>query len=224
MMAAKSMAKPRREGADETPVRARILDSAFSAFMERGFAETSTLEIATRARVSKRELYALFGSKQEMLAACIGERAKRLQLPADLPEPHDRETLARALETYGTRLLREISDPTVIAVFRLAIAEGVRAPEVARVLNEIGVEPSRAALRAIMARGQSAGLLSGEPTEMAEHFAGLLWGNLMTSLLLRVADRPNPGEMTRRAHAATAALLQLYAQPDEAETPHARRR
>src|ERR1700730_8988564 len=116
MMATRSMAKPRREAASETPVRRRLLDAAFSAFMESGFAETSTLEIATRARVSKRELYTLFRSKQEMLAACIGERAKRLQMPEDLPEPHDRETLARVFSTFGTQLLREISDPAVIAV------------------------------------------------------------------------------------------------------------
>src|ERR1700686_1320091 len=102
-MSAKSTAKPRRDESDETPARQRILDAAFSAFMERGFVETSTLEIATRARVSKRELYALVGSKQEMLAACIAERAKRLQLPADLPEPHDQETLARSLEAFGAR-------------------------------------------------------------------------------------------------------------------------
>ncbi|MDB5637598.1 MAG: TetR/AcrR family transcriptional regulator [Bradyrhizobium sp.] len=215
-MAAKSTAKPRPEDADGTPARARILDAAFAAFMERGFAETSTLEIATRAHVSKRELYALVGSKQEMLAACIGERAKRLQMPADLPEPHDRETLARVLEAFGTRLLHEISDPTVVAVFRLAIAEAVRAPEVARALNAIGVAPSRAALREVMNRAQSAGLLSGEPAEMAEHFAGLLWGNLMTGLLLCVAERPGPREIARRARVATAALLQVYARPDQA--------
>src|ERR1700682_5289417 len=110
MMAARSTSDAPREAADETP-RGRILDAAFSAFMERGFAETSTLEIATRARVSKRELYALVGSKQEMLAACIGERGRRIKEPAGLPEPHDRESLARILETLGTRLLREISDP-----------------------------------------------------------------------------------------------------------------
>jgi AcrR family transcriptional regulator len=215
-MAAKSTAKPSPEDADGTPARARILDAAFAAFMERGFAETSTLEIATRARVSKRELYALVGSKQEMLAACIGERAKRLQMPADLPEPHDRETLARVIEAFGTKLLQEVSDPTVVAVFRLAIAEAVRAPEVARALNAIGIEPSRAALRELMSRGRLAGLLSGEPTEMAEHFAGLLWGNLMTGLLLRVAERPNASEIARRARVASAALLQLYARPDRA--------
>jgi len=33
--------------------------------MKSGYATTSTLEIATRARVSKRELYALVGNKQE---------------------------------------------------------------------------------------------------------------------------------------------------------------
>ncbi len=215
-MPTKSTPKPQREAADETPVRRRILDAAFSAFMERGFAETSTLEIATRARVSKRELYALVGSKQEMLAACIGERAKRLQMPVGLPEPHDRETLARMLATFGTQLLREISDPTVIAVFRLAIAEAVRAPEVAQALNSTGVETSRAALREIMNRARSAGLLGGEPTEMAEHFAGLLWGNLMTGLLLRTSDRPTPREIARRANAAAAGLLQLYPQPGRA--------
>ena len=212
-MPTKSTSKPRREEADETPVRQRILEAAFSAFMERGFAETSTLEIATRAHVSKRELYALVGSKQEMLAACIGARAKRLQTPADLPEPHDREGLARTLLTFGTQLLREVSDPTVIAVFRLAIAEAVRAPEVAQALNALAVETSRAALREILSRARSAGLLGGEPSEMAEQFAGLLWGNLMTSLLLRNADRPTQREIARRANAAAAGLLQLYPQP-----------
>jgi AcrR family transcriptional regulator len=218
MMATRSTSNQRPEGADEALVRQRILDAAFSAFMESGYAETSTLEIATRARVSKRELYALFGNKQEMLVACIGERAKRLQAPADLPEPHDREALARALTAFGTQLLREVSDPTVVAVFRLAIAEAVRAPEVARALDSIGVQTSRAALRAIMDRARSSGLLSGHPAAMADHFAGLLWGNLMVSLLLRVADRPNPREIARRARDATLAFLHLYPQPGQAET------
>ena len=217
MMAARSTSDAPREAADETP-RGRILDAAFSAFMERGFAETSTLEIATRARVSKRELYTLVGSKQDMLVACIGARAKRLQVPADLPEPQDRETLSRALTAFGAQLLRETSDPTVVAVFRLAIAEAVRAPEVARALTSAGIETSRAALREIMSRAQSAGLLGGQPAEMTEQFAGLLWGNLMMNLLLRTVDRPDPREIMRRAHDATAAFLKIYPQPDKAET------
>ena len=68
-MATASMSKRRQKGGDETAVRERILEAAFAAFMESGYATTSTLEIATRARVSKRELYALVGNKQEMLIA-----------------------------------------------------------------------------------------------------------------------------------------------------------
>jgi AcrR family transcriptional regulator len=207
--------KPRGEPADEAPVRERILAAAFSAFMEAGYAETSTLEIARRARVSKRELYAVVGNKQEMLAACIRERAKRLQVPADLPEPRDRDTLERALVAFGTQLLRETTNGTVIAVFRLAIAEAVRAPEIARALDSFGHQTSRAALTAIMTQAQSHGLLGGRPPDMAEQFAGLLWGDLMISLLLCIVDTPSPRTITLRARSAASAFLQLHPGADQ---------
>ena len=130
-----------------------------------------------------------------MPIACISERAKRLDVPADLPVLRDRETLAQVLASFGTKFVREVSDPTVIKVFRLAIAEAVQAPEVARALNSRGRETSRAALRKIMARAQASGLLAGRPAELAEQFAGLLWRDLMVSLLLGVAERPNSREI-----------------------------
>ena len=218
-MATAPMSKRRQEGSDETAVRERILEAAFAAFMKSGYAATSTLEIATAARVSKRELYALVGNKQEMLIACISARARRLQAPPDLPVPCDRETLANVLTSFGARLVREISDPTVIAVFRLAIAEAVHAPAVARTLDSIGRETSRAALRKIMTQAQAAGLLNGRPAEFAEQFGGLFWGNLMISLLLGVAKRPNPREIAGRARDATAAFLQLHSPPSNATMP-----
>src|SRR5262249_6001515 len=132
------MSRVKQQGTDEAAVRNRILDAAFEAFMERGYAATSTLEIATRARVSKRELYTLVGNKQQMLIAAIGERATRLQAPADMPRLRDRATLAQVLTALGTQLVREVSDPAVVAVFRLAIAEAVQAPEVARTLDSLG--------------------------------------------------------------------------------------
>src|SRR3984957_4924424 len=215
MMAA-STSRLRDESDEETAVRARILEAAFAAFMKSGYAATSTLEIATRARVSKREIYALVGNKQEMLIACISERARRLQVPADLPTPRDRETLARVLTSFGTQLVLEISDPPVVAVFRLAIAEAVHAPAVARALDSIGREASRAALRKIMTQAQTSGLIKGRATELAEQFGGLLWGSLMIGLLLGVATRPKPREIEERARDAAAAFLQLHPPPQEA--------
>src|SRR5215469_4957327 len=214
-MARAKMSKHRQEGG--TPaVRKRILEAAFAAFMKNGYAAASTLEIATCARVSKRELYALVGNKQKMLIACIRERAKRLEVHAGLPELRDRETLAQVLASFGTKLVREVSDPTVIGVFRLAIAEAVRAPEVARALDSTGREASRAALLTIMVRAQASGLLTGRPAHLAGQFAGLLWRDLMVSLLLGVAERPNPREIARRARDAAAAFLQLHPSPSNA--------
>jgi AcrR family transcriptional regulator len=218
-MAKASMSKRRQKGGDETTVRERILEAAFAAFMKSGYATASTLEIATRARVSKRELYALVGNKQEMLIACISERAKRFEVPADLPVLRDRETLEQVLVSFGTKLVREVSDPTVIAVFRLAIGEAVQAPEVARALDSIGREASRAALCKIMAEAQASGLLTGgRPAELAEQFGGLLWRDLLVSLLLGVAERPSPREIAGRARDAAAAFLQLHPLPNDAPT------
>jgi AcrR family transcriptional regulator len=214
-MATASMSKRRQKGGDETRVRERILKAAFAAFVKRGYAMASMLEIATLARVSKRELYRLVGNKQEMLIACISERAKRLDVPADLPVPRDHETLAQVLASFGTKLVREISDPTVISVFRLAIAEAVQAPEVAHALNSIGRDASRSALRKIMARAQASGLLTGRPAELAEQFAGLLWRDLMISLLFGVAERPNSREIAGRARDAATTFLQLHPLPKE---------
>jgi AcrR family transcriptional regulator len=212
-MAVKKTVKTVPADERETGVRGRILAAAFSAFTERGFAETSTLEIATRARASKRELYALFGSKQDMLVACISERAKRLTMPADLPELRDRETLGQALTAFGAQLLRETSDPAVVAVFRLAIAEAIRAPEVARMLDEIGIEASRGGLRELMRRARAAKLVDGEVAEMSDQFAGLLWGNRMLGLLLATTERPTPREIARRAEAASESFLRAYPAP-----------
>jgi AcrR family transcriptional regulator len=195
---------------DSRAIRSRILGAAFEAFVEHGYEETTTIEIATRAKVSKRELYALVGNKQEMLAACIRSRAQRLRMPVDIPQAKTREGLATALAGIGEVLVREVSDRAVVAVFRLAIAEADRAPEIARSLDRIGREAGRSALRTALSQARAAGLVDGDPAEMAERFRGLLWGDLMLNLLLRIEEQPSEGEIRRRARAAAAALLELY--------------
>ena len=74
---------------------------------------------------------------------------------------------------------------------------------------------SRAALRRIMAQAQASGLLNGRPAEPAEQFGGLLWGNLLVSLLLGVAERPSSRELAARARDTTTAFLQLHPLPTE---------
>ena len=196
--------------------RERVLKAAFAAFRKRGFSGASTLEIATRAKVSKRDLYALFGNKHAMLAACIKERTVRMRRPLELaaPVPESRAAVAATLVEFGTSILRGASHPDVLAVHRLAIAESDRTPEIARTLDRSGREANHAALAGWLAKAQAQGHVGpGDPAAMAAHFLATLWGGLLIQLLLRVRDTPTAQEIEERAHAATEAMLTLYAPP-----------
>ena len=73
-----------------------------------------------------------------------------------------------------------------------------------------------------MTQALTSGMLHGRAAELAEEFAVLLWGNLMISLLLGVAERPNSREVAARARNATAAFLQLHPLAISATTPRQR--
>jgi AcrR family transcriptional regulator len=210
----KTVSRGAPQSDSETSVRDRVLGAAFSAFMERGYERASTLDIATRARVSKRELYTLFDSKHAMLAACIASRTKRMRLPLELPAAGDRKVLAAMLNVFGITILREVCDPKVLAVYRLAIAESDRSPEIARTLDKAGREANHAALVELLTAAQANGLFGAvEPATMAAQFFALVWGGLLVRLLLRVSNVPKPAELEQQVRAATEALLALYPEP-----------
>ena len=183
--------------------------AAMEAFMELGYARTSTLEIATRAQVSKRELYTLFGSKQAILAACTAYRGQRMRLPPELPVSRTRDELAEVLTRLGTTILIEICDPRVIGVFRLAITEAQAAPEVAQTLNSTR-QAVRNAVHEVFEKAHAAGLLGGNPDQMTGEYFALLFGDLQLGLLLRVREAPTQAEAHSRAQHAAAVLLQLH--------------
>jgi AcrR family transcriptional regulator len=196
----------------ENPKRTRVLQAAFSAFQELGYGGASTLEIATRAKVSKRELYTYFSNKQAMLAACIAERTKRMRLPLETPATMDRKAVATTLTAFGTAILRGVCDPSTLAAFRLAIAESV--PEIAHALDAAGRQANHTALIAFLRKAQEHGhFRAADPGTMATSFFALLWGDLLVWLLLRVTDPPTAKGIDRRARAATDALLRLFPEP-----------
>jgi AcrR family transcriptional regulator len=207
--------RSRAKGSDGS-IRERVLTAAFSVFRKHGFSAASTLEIATRARVSKRDLYALFGSKRAMLTACIRERASQMRQPLNLaaPTPSSGEDLAATLVEFGTSILRVACHQDVLTIHRLAITESDRAPEIAQALDSSGREANHAALGAWLANAQALGFIgAGDPAAMATNFLALLWGGSLIQLLLRVREAPTADEISSRARAATEAILTLYPPP-----------
>jgi len=197
---------------DVLPARRRaILVAAVEVLHDRGYARASTLEIATRARVSKRELYAEFGSKRGILEALIESSAAEMKLPLQAPEIGDRHGFAAALTAYGISALSILTNPYVLSMYRLAIAEAPANTELGEILDKSGRQPNRRALTDIVRRGQAAGFIgAGEPDRVGQELFGLLMSDLMVWLLLGVAGPPSPEEIRARAERATRAVLALH--------------
>lgn len=191
-------------------IRERVLNAAFSLFREHGFSSTSMLDIVTRARVSKRDLYALFKSKHAVLAACISDHAQQMRRPlAEAnPPPQSREALAALLFEFGVSILQTVCHPDALTVFRLAIAESDRVPEIGRTLESNGREANQKVLIELIKKGQARKLIvAGDPAILAGRYIAVLWTDLLIRLLMRVREAPTQREIDTRARAATETLM-----------------
>ncbi len=97
------MGRPANTSAVET--RARILDSAFNLFAERGAASTSIRDVAGAANVTSAMVGHYFGNKEMLYDACVDETFRELKrmsehlevvLTEDIPVP---ELLEKAVRT-----------------------------------------------------------------------------------------------------------------------------
>ena len=183
--------------------------------MRLGYGGASTAQIARLARVSKRDLYAVFASKQAMLCASVMERTERMRRPLNLPPPGDLAGLNATLIQYGMTFLLELSRPEVMATHRLAIAESENAPELARTLDSSGRMETRLAMVRLFTTCCERGVLGGaEPIEMVEVFHAILMREgLMVRMLMRTAPAPDEADARQRAEAAAETLSRLYGKP-----------
>jgi len=196
---------------DGHPRRQRIIAATFDVLMERGFAGASTVEIARRAKVSKRELYAEFGNKSGILEALVSATAERMRVPLAAADIADRAGLRAALVGYGITALTELTGPHVLAIHRLAAAEAGQSAELGKILDQAGRGPNRRALVGLMSRARAAGLVRGEPSVMSLQYFNLLGGDIFLRLLLGAIRAPRAQESRERAEAAADAVLQLHA-------------
>ena len=91
----------------------------------------------------------------------------------------------------------------MLTVYRLAIAESDRAPEIALSLHHSG----RETLAELLTKAQERRLVAaGDPAALATRYFAL-WGDLLLSLLMRVREAPTEREIETRACSATETLM-----------------
>lgn len=174
---------------EDSERRRRILEGAHEAFVELGFARTTTAVVATRAKVSKRALYALFENKMELFAEVVREQQ---HLILDLPRPAD-EALP-LLDTLIRIFRLDIDDAAEQrreAVLNLIARESIQFPELSDYLYEHEVIRSRDALiEWLQSETQRKRIVLDDPMVLAGMLMDIVFGALLPRRrLLQAADR-----------------------------------
>ncbi|QTF09159.1 TetR/AcrR family transcriptional regulator [Brenneria izadpanahii] len=124
--------------------RRSIIKGAYEAFIELGFARTTTAVIAAKARVSKRSIYEVFSNKTALFAAVIHEHQ---HLILDLPRPQNEmlPLLDTLIEIFRLNVDEE-ADRAREAMLNLIVRESIQFPELSDYLYENEIIRSREAL------------------------------------------------------------------------------
>ena len=201
---------PRARTASRAPRRAHILDVAVEVLAERGYRDTTTLEIARRSSASKETLYAWFGNKPGLFEAVIQRYAERIRLALNGHLDGDVPVEA-ALTGFGRAMAAHLLGDHAVAINRAAISEASSSPSLAGSLSRLCRDPIHGTLARYLEQCAARGLLDVEDAnEAVDAFVGLLLGDARTQRLLGVVDSPCESDIEVRATRAVGQFLRLY--------------
>src|SRR6185437_4911222 len=116
----------------------RLMDAAFQLFSRKGYADTSMEEIARTAQASTKTIYSRYANKGELLKAVVERiiaRNMAEHAAETSPDPTKVEP-RRFLVALGRRILMELNGHAA-GLMQLALSEARRAPELARMYEEM---------------------------------------------------------------------------------------
>jgi AcrR family transcriptional regulator len=197
--------RPRK--GEELLSRDRLLDTAFSLFLEHGYGKLSLETIAREARVSMRTIYSRFNGKAGLFGAVI--RRCSDQFVTQLSEEHVLERAPEeALISFAQQFLYSITRPDVVRIRAILIGESPRFPDLATQFYEQGPQRTLDHLTRFFARQQQAGYFAiMDPHFLADQFLSALRSERFQKLQLGLEPTPDEAEIDVWARQAVGVFL-----------------
>jgi AcrR family transcriptional regulator len=206
---------PKRER-NKQQKRARLLAAARGLFARKGFAATTTAEIAARAEVGAGTLFLYFASKEDLLVDLFRAEMDRVIERAFATLPRRASLLTELLHVYGAMILHHERDPELARAFVKEMLF-VSAPDRAQVFEFIDGLGARVAER--IALRQARGELD------ASESAALVAENLFALFIARLQKwlAAETGLVAREVLPRLASAFALQLRALEPRTPARRR-
>jgi TetR/AcrR family transcriptional repressor of mexJK operon len=189
-----------------------IIVAAQGMFLEHGYEAVAMEAVAAAAGVSKMTVYSHFQDKAALFGACV--RAHCTDILAELTGLDQQAAsgdIKQALVAFGTRFLRFVLSPKVVANLPLLLLTLRKDPILARTFYEAGPERTRASLARIIEAAANQGELAVEtPMDAADDLMSLWEGQIDRRVLMGIEPPLSEADIERRARRGTDVFLRAY--------------
>ncbi len=194
------------------PKSEMILRAAFDVFEEHGLHSATMLDVAKRAKVSKETLYARFDSKEGLFYALLAWGCRQSAMNLEEFAANENSDPVADLHAYARAMATSIMRKESLAVYRMAVGESGRNPELGRAFDEMSCNGTEDFLGRLAPRLAALGVIEPtEASELSETFVGLMRGNFHHSLLTTSRAEASTAELEAWADRAVRLLLRAYA-------------
>lgn len=194
-----------------TPKRLQITQAAERLFLAHGYGAVSMDQVSRMANVSKATLYAYFPSKDALFATIVSDKGTDNPLGEDL-FPSDVTDLRSALEAIGTRMLRFMLRDRTLAIYRIAMAESARFPELGRAFYENGPVSMTNRFSAWLNLLSDANLVTvSDPLMATNQFMALMRCGVFFRRSLAIGPTETDDEINQTVQSAADTWLRAYA-------------
>lgn len=185
----------------------QIETAAYALLEEKGYAGTSMLAIARKARASNETLYNWYGDKQGLFKALVTRNAAEVKSLLEEELAADEKPMA-TLARFGPRLLELLLGDRAIALNRAAAADPTG--ELGAVISKAGRETVLPLLVQVLEQAKRQGDLTfDQPEETAALYMNLLVGDLQIRRVIGRVPAPKSTFCDERAELALVRLSRL---------------
>lgn len=189
----------------------QIIEGAGEVFAGQGFGGASVDEIARRAGISKATMYRYFPDKAAIFKAYVEREFKR-QSAQICAIDFEHSALEDVLRQVGREFIRFMLTPSARSIYRIAVAESERFPEIGLAFFQSGPDEARRRLAPKLAAAMESGELArGDPDMASFQFFELCKARLFYRSLFCRECMPSGAAVEEQVEAAVRTFLKAYA-------------